>query len=70
MAEEIVNRVTISNLITIDLEEFYPEGDRIVFDISKWLYKGLILKEKDFRESVQQHDWSLYKDNYVALSCT
>ena len=69
MAEEIVNRVSNSKLITIDLEDFYPEGERILFDISDWLYKGLILREKDFRESVQNHDWTNYKDKYVALTC-
>ena len=69
MEEEIVNRVASSKLITINLEDFYPEGKRILFDISKWLYEGLILKEKDFRESVENHNWSQYTDNYVALSC-
>ncbi len=69
MAEEIINRVTNSKLITIDLEDFYPEGERILFDISEWLYEGLILREKDFRESVQNHDWSLFIGKYVALTC-
>ncbi len=69
MSKEIINRVASSKLITIDLEDFYPEGTRILFDISKWLFEGLILKEKDFRESVENHNWSQYKDNYVALSC-
>ena len=69
MANEIVNRVANSKLITIDLEEFYPDGERILFDISMWLYEGLILREKDFRESVKNHDWSQYKDTYIALSC-
>jgi len=69
MEEEIVNRVASSKLITINLEDFYPEGKRILFDISKWLYEGLILKEKDFRESVENHNWSEYTDNYVALFC-
>ena len=70
MKEEIPNRVANSKLVTIDLEEFYPEGKRIAFDISKWLYEGLILKEKDFREQVKKHDWSQYKDAFVALFCT
>jgi hypothetical protein len=69
MAEEIINRVAKSPLMTIDLEDFYPEGKRVVFDISDWLYEGLILREKDFRESVEQHDFSQYKDNYIALAC-
>ena len=70
MSKEIVNKVANSKLITIDLEEFYPEGERIIFDISKWLYQDIILKEKDFRESIQQHNWSQYQDNYIALTCS
>ena len=70
MPDEIINRVASSKLITIDLEDFYPKGERIVFDISKWLFKGIILKEKDFREDVKQHDWEQYRDKYVALSCS
>jgi len=69
MAEEIVNRIANSKLITIDLEDFYPDGERILFDISDWLYEGFILREKDFRESVKNHDWAHYKDKYVALTC-
>jgi hypothetical protein len=70
MAEEIVNRVAKSPLITIDLEEFYPDGKRVLFDIKNWLFEGIILREKDFRESVKEHDWSQYKDSYVALTCS
>ncbi|WBX73461.1 DUF2480 family protein [Tenacibaculum pacificus] len=70
MAEEIINRVAGSKLITIDLEDFYPQGNRIVFDIKDWLYEELILREKDFREQVKNHNWSQYKDTFVALSCS
>lgn len=70
MAKEIINRVANSKLITIDLEDFYPQGERIVFDIKDWLYEGLILREKDFREQVKNHDWSQYQNNYVALTCS
>ncbi|WP_028891359.1 DUF2480 family protein [Tenacibaculum sp. 47A_GOM-205m] len=70
MAEEIINRIANSNLTTIDLEDFYPKGNRIVFDIKGWLYEELILREKDFRESVKNHDWSQYQDSYVALTCS
>ena len=70
MTNEIVNRVAKSNLITIDLEDFYPEGKRIIFDISEWLFEGLILREKDFREKAEQYDWNLFKDCYVALTCS
>ena len=70
MAKEIVNRVAKSPLINIDLEEFYPEGKRVLFDIKDWLFEGIILREKDFREHVQHHDWSQYQDTYVALTCS
>jgi len=69
MSEEIINRVAKSPLVTIDLEELYPEGTRTVFDISDWLYEGLILREKDFRESVNNHNWNVYQDHFVALTC-
>lgn len=70
MAEEIINRVAKSKLVTFNLEDLYPEGQRVVLDIKDWLYEGFILKEKDFREAVKQHNWSAYKNCYVALNCS
>ena len=70
MSGEIVNRVANSKLITIDLEDYYPAGDRVLLDISDWLFEGIILKEKDFREYVREHDWSQYTDSYVAVTCS
>ena len=70
MAEEIINRVASSKLKTFDLEEIYPEGDRVLFDIKDWLFQELILKEKDFRASVKDHDWSQYRNSFVAITCS
>ena len=70
MADEIVNRVANSKLVTIDLEDYYPKGKRIVLDIKDWLFQGLILKEKDFREYIKEHNWNLYTNTYVALTCS
>lgn len=70
MANEIVNRVANSKLKTIDLEDFYPKGTRRVIDIKTWLFHEQILKETDFREHLKNHDWSQYKDEYVALTCS
>ena len=67
---EIVNRVANSALITIDLEDYYPKGTRVCFDIKNWLYEGLVLREKEFRSFVNTHDWSTYKDHFIALHCT
>ncbi len=70
MENEIVNKVSQSGLITIDLEEFYPDGERVLFDIKELLFQGLILREKDFREFIKNEDWNKYKDKYVALTCS
>ena len=70
MSSEIVNRVANSKLKTIDLEDFYPEGHRTTIDIKQWLFHELILKETDFREFLKNHDWSQYKNHFVALKCS
>jgi len=70
MNDGIVNRVSESLLTTIDLEEFYPEGETAVFDMKDHLFMGLILKEKDFREALKTLDLSIYKDKNVAITCT
>jgi hypothetical protein len=70
MAEDIVNRVANSKLVVFDLEDYYPKGKRITFDIKDWLFEGLVLREKDFRAQVIAHDWSQYQDAYVALTCS
>ncbi|WP_159948782.1 DUF2480 family protein [Polaribacter septentrionalilitoris] len=70
MAEEIINRVANSKLKTFDLEEIYPEGERVLFDVKDWLFEELILKETDFRASVKNHDWSQYKNTFVAVNCS
>jgi hypothetical protein len=68
--EEIVNRVAQSALISFDLEEHYPQGKRIVYDLKDNLFQGLILKEKDFRTFLKNHDWTQYQDAHVAIMCS
>ncbi len=70
MSAEIINRVANSNLITFNLEDLYLPGDRVLIDISDWLLEGLVLRESLFREKAAAQDWSIYKDQYVALTCT
>ncbi|MCK0144194.1 DUF2480 family protein [Arenibacter sp. F26102] len=67
---EIINRVSQSKLVTFNLEDLYPKGNRILMDIKDWLYEGLILREKEFRAQLEEHDWSVYKGAYVALTCS
>lgn len=70
MAEEIINRVANSKLKVIDLEDYYPNGQRILFDIKDWLLEGLVLREKEFRTHIAEHDWAQYNNYYVALHCS
>lgn len=68
--EPILNRVAQSKLITFNLEDYYPPGQRISLDIKDWLYEGFILREKEFRAALAEHDWSQYQDAFVALHCS
>ncbi len=70
MADKIINRVANSKLVTVDLEDYYPNGKRVLFDIKDWLMEGLVLREKDFRQQSSQHNWEQYKDCFVALNCS
>lgn len=67
---EIVNRVANSALQVFDLEDYYQEGPRVALDISGWLLEGFVLREKDFRESLKNHNWSQYSGAFVALYCS
>ncbi|HZY39993.1 MAG TPA: DUF2480 family protein [Mucilaginibacter sp.] len=68
--ETIINKVAMSGLVTLDPAQFYPAGERVVYDIKGNLFQGLILREKDFREFVKAHDWLQYQDKFVAVTCT
>jgi hypothetical protein len=70
MSEVIVNKVANSGLITLDLEQFLPKAEIKTFDLKDHLFMGLILKEKDFREGLKNTDWSVYKDQYVNITCS
>ena len=70
MAEEIINRVAKSSLVTLDLEAYYPAGNRTVLDLKDWLHEGLLLKEHDFRTTLRHFDWSQFKGHHVALQCS
>ncbi len=70
MSSEIINRVKKSSLRTIDPELFYPDIQRISFDLKPWLKDGLLLVEKDFRKSVDNHNWNQYIDKGVSIICS
>ncbi|MFY8214033.1 MAG: DUF2480 family protein [Flavobacterium sp.] len=68
--DEIQNRVASSALMVFDLEDYYPEGIKTQIDLAAWLTNGFLLKEKEFRQALAQHDWSQYQDQYVAIYCS
>jgi hypothetical protein len=70
MSEAIVNKVSESGLITLDLEQYYPREEVLLFDLKDYLFMGLILKEKDFREALKNLDWETYRNKYVAVTCS
>jgi hypothetical protein len=70
MSEPIINRVAESALCEIDPATFYPHGEVMVFDLKDYLFMGLILKEKDFREALKTKDFSIYNDKFVAVTCS
>lgn len=70
MDTPLVNRVANSSLVTIDLEDFYPNGEVVSFDLKDYLFMGLILKEKDFREALAAHDWVQYTGKNLAVHCS
>jgi len=70
MEEEIINKVASSSLETVDLEDYYPKEEIILFDLKPYLFMELILKEKDFRAALPDVDWEIYKDKIVAVTCS
>ena len=70
MAEEIINRVAASALEELNLEDYFPKEEVVVFDLKPYLFMELILKEKDFREALLNTDWSVYQRKVVAVTCT
>ncbi len=70
MSEEIINKVALSPLLSLDLEEYYPKQPIELFDLKPLLFMEMILKEKDFRNSLQNIDFSIYLGKVVAVTCS
>ncbi|HMQ49502.1 MAG TPA: DUF2480 family protein [Saprospiraceae bacterium] len=70
MENTLVNRVAESGLITLKLEDFFPDAPVKKFDLKDFLFQGLMLREKDFRESLKNHDWDQYRDCILLVVCS
>ncbi|MBK9330649.1 MAG: DUF2480 family protein [Sphingobacteriales bacterium] len=70
MSETLINKVAQSGLITLDLEDFFPKEEIVALDIRDFLFRGLILKELEFRASLKATDWAVYQNKIVAVHCS
>jgi hypothetical protein len=68
--DTIVNKVAESGLLELNLEDYFPKGNVVAFDLKDYLFMGLILKEKDFREALKKQDFNIYQNKLVAVTCT
>lgn len=68
--EALINKVAESGIITINLEDFFPNEPIFSFDIKDFLFMEMLLKEKDFRASLEHHDWEQYRNKHVAIFCS
>jgi Protein of unknown function (DUF2480) len=62
--------VAQSGLDTLDLEDYYPREEIVLFDLKPYLFREMILKEKEFRAALLDIDWSVYQDKIVAVTST
>lgn len=70
MSDPIINKVAESGLISLDLTQFIPSTEIVLFDIKQYLFMELILKEKDFRAALTAADLSIYQDKIVGIYCS
>lgn len=68
--EPITNRVAESEIAVFNLDNLWDDRPVTEVDIEPFLVKGLMLKEKPFREHVRDHDWDAYEDHHVAVFCS
>ncbi len=66
----VENKVAKSGLITLDLQKWYSEGDIVPFDLKDFLHMELILREKEFRQALEEYDWSTCSGKTVAVFCS
>ena len=66
--DQVINKVSESSLITLNLEDYFPKEEVVLFDMKDYLFMGLILKEKDFREALKNLELSQFKNQFVAVT--
>ena len=67
---ELINRVAASAIVSLNMEEFYPQEERVQFDLADYLFQGLVLREKEFRVALKGLNWNQFYDKWVAVNCS
>lgn len=66
----LVNRVAASGIITLNLEQYYPKTTIVGMDLKSYLFRELILKELEFRQTLKDLDWSVFQSKVIAVYCS
>lgn len=69
-ARTVENKIAKSGLITLDMAKYLDEDKIRMIDLKEYLFKGLILREKDFRAALKETDWPQYKGKIVGIYCS
>ena len=70
MEKPLINRVANSSLEVINLENYFPITPLAHFDIKDYLFRELLLREKDFRTALKEHDWTQYEGKTLLIFCS
>lgn len=64
----LTNKIETKPIVQIDIEQWIPRDSELgVLDLKEFLFKEMILKEAEFREMIDQKDWTEYKDKFTLL---
>jgi hypothetical protein len=67
----IVNKVAESGIITLDLSPYIAKpAELAAFDLKPFLFREMILREKDYRAALQAFDFSTFAGKHVAVFCS
>lgn len=70
MDGEIVNKVANAQIEQIDLLDFVDKNSLKAIDLKTLLWNELVLREKEFRTWIKEHDWSIYEGQNVHVFCS
>jgi hypothetical protein len=64
----LTNKVEAKPMVQIDIEQWIPRDSELMYlDLKEFLFKEMILKETEFRELIDQKDWTEYQDKYTLI---